>query len=116
MMIGFFNTSFVLILCVTCTIVQSVSAKFNVPFGTNKKQTGVDGSIHVDDEKWLQFDQNTALFANSQWHSQSEKNGISLVNTRKYSGADIYGKFNSVELAWSINSQNNNADFSTEVR
>ena len=107
--------SFVLILFVTCTIVQTVGANFNVPFGTTKKHNGVNGSIYVDDEKWLQFDQNTALFANSQWYSQSEKNGVSLVNTRKYAGDDIYGKFNSVELTWSINNQNN-ADFSTEVR
>eukprot|EP00943_MAST-04B_sp_MAST-4B-sp1_P004131 g4131.t1 len=117
-MIGFhfkIYALFILVLFVTCTIVQTVGANFNVPFGTTKKHNGVDGSIYVDDEKWLQFDQNTALFANSQWYSQSEKNGVSLVNTRKYAGDDIYGKFNSVELTWSINNQNN-ADFSTEVR
>ena len=58
--------------------------RLKVIFNTrNSKKKGdiITGGLYVDNEKWLQFDENSALFANNKWNSQTAAGSIVLIDT-----------------------------------
>ena len=75
-----------LIPLVTFSVILEANAdetRLKVIFNTrNSKKKGdiITGGLYVDNEKWLQFDENSALFANNKWNSQTA-GSIVLIDT-----------------------------------
>ena len=79
-----------LIPLITFSVIKPIAIEANadetrlkVIFNTrNSKKKGdiITGGLYVDNEKWLQFDENSALFANNKWNSQTA-GSIILIDT-----------------------------------
>ena len=112
-----------LIPLITFSVIKPIAIEANadetrlkVIFNTrNSKKKGdiITGGLYVDNEKWLQFDENSALFANNKWNSQTAGSIVLIDTIDNIEGNDQYGKYSCIKKIWSLDTKL--PSFSTEV-